>query len=119
MLGPMTTEILVQICYDGQGRCCGTQVLFNVLGGAFAGCHRALVERGFATRARGYLLVHNHPSGRALPSSQDIGATRAIVAVSGAVGFEVGDHLIVAGRDAVSMRRLGALRARPRHTGDK
>lgn len=43
-------------------------------------------------------LVHTHPSGDPRPSSEDIVATRGLQTASEAVGVELIDHVVIAGR---------------------
>lgn len=57
----------------------------------------------------GVVLAHNHPSGDATPSSADCRATRKLARAAEALDLAVLDHLIFAGRDCSSMRRLGFL----------
>ena len=63
------------------------------------------VEHGSA----GIVLAHNHPSGDARPSDSDYRATRRLVAAAGALDCTVLDHLVFAGNDCTSLRRLGYL----------
>ncbi len=55
------------------------------------------------------LIAHNHPSGNALPSSQDIAATRELYAALEGVNIHFEDHLIFAAGEYVSLRRAGWL----------
>ncbi|WP_025824956.1 JAB domain-containing protein [Acetobacter okinawensis] len=67
------------------------------------------MRRALALRAGSFVLVHNHPSGDAMPSAEDISMTGQIVAAAHIVGLQVADHLIV-GRDHVlSMKEAGLL----------
>jgi len=68
-----------------------------------------LLRRALELGARGFYLVHNHPSGSPQPSPEDISATLRIVAVARAIDVAVLDHLIIAGKSVVSMRKLGLL----------
>lgn len=52
-----------------------------------------LTERGAA-----FALVHTHPSGDPRPSSEDVAVTRSLQTAAEAVGIEMLDHVIVAGR---------------------
>ena len=70
---------------------------------------REIVRRALALRARGFVLVHNHPSGDVMPSAEDMSMTAQIIAAARVVGLHVADHLIV-GRDHVlSMKEAGLL----------
>ena len=64
-----------------------------------------------ATRygSAGIVLAHNHPSADARPSNADCRATRRLVRAAEALDLAVLDHLIFAGNDWSSMRRLGLL----------
>ena len=55
------------------------------------------------------VLAHNHPSGDARPSPNDCRATRKLARVGEAIDLQVLDHLVFAGNDCSSMRRLGLL----------
>lgn len=57
----------------------------------------------------GIVLAHNHPSGDARPSSADCRATRKLALAGEAIDLALLDHLIFAGRDCASMRRMGLL----------
>lgn len=70
---------------------------------------RRLLGRAFDVGAQGVVLAHNHPSGSAEPSAEDIRLTRRIADLTQAVGVQLLDHLILAGADMVSMRERGLL----------
>lgn len=53
------------------------------------------------------ILAHNHPSGDAEPSEEDLTITKRLVAVGELIGIAVLDHVILATRGNVSMRGLG------------
>ena len=55
------------------------------------------------------VLAHNHPSGDARPSEADCRATRRLALAGEAIDLAILDHLIFAGRDCSSMRRMGLL----------
>jgi DNA repair protein RadC len=54
--------------------------------------------------AAGGVLVHNHPSGDATPSPEDISLTRRLQAVGELLGIPVVDHVVVAPRAFRSIR---------------
>lgn len=53
------------------------------------------------------ILVHNHPSGDARPSPQDVRTTTDLIEAGKTLDIDVQDHVILAGRQFVSMRREG------------
>jgi DNA repair protein RadC len=66
---------------------------------------RKVVEAALAVNATSVLLAHNHPSGIAVPSMEDIVTTRRMAMALDAVGIPLEDHIVVAGRDYVSLVR--------------
>lgn len=54
--------------------------------------------------AASIVLVHNHPSGDAEPSEEDIGITRRLCDAGVLLGIGVLDHVIIAARGHVSFR---------------
>jgi DNA repair protein RadC len=57
----------------------------------------------------GVVLAHNHPSGDARPSEADHLATRKLARAGEAIDLTILDHLIFAGGECSSMRRMGLL----------
>ena len=57
----------------------------------------------------GVVLAHNHPGGDSTPSKADCLATRKLARAAEALDVAVLDHLIFAGSDCSSMRRMGLL----------
>lgn len=71
---------------------------------------RKVVEVALGMKATSVVLAHNHPSGLALPSAEDISTTRRIAAALSAVDVLLSDHLIVADGDYISMVQSGYFR---------
>ena len=57
----------------------------------------------------GLVLAHNHPGGEARPSKADCLATGKLARAAEALDVTILDHLIFAGGDCASMRRMGLL----------
>ena len=68
---------------------------------------RKIVEYALACNATSVILAHNHPSGIALPSEDDMIATRKVQAALKNVDITLADHIIVADDDFVSMSDNG------------
>lgn len=64
---------------------------------------RKIVETAIGVNATTVVLAHNHPSGLAIPSAEDIQTTRRIANALQAVEITLADHIIVADDDYVSM----------------
>lgn len=58
--------------------------------------------------AAAVLFAHNHPSGHAMPSSEDRQLTSRLVAACGLLGLRAVDHLVVCLDGYSSLRELGA-----------
>ena len=71
---------------------------------------RRVVETALAANATTVVLAHNHPSGLALPSHEDIATTRRVAVALDAVEITLADHIIVADGDFVSLVQSGYYR---------
>ena len=71
---------------------------------------RRVVEIALQTNATSVILAHNHPSGLALPSDDDIQTTLRVAKAMEAVEITLADHIVVADSDFVSMAQSGYYR---------
>ena len=71
---------------------------------------RRVVEMALAANATMVVLAHNHPSGLALPSYEDVATTKRLAAALDAVEILLADHIVVADGDFVSMVQSGYYR---------
>ena len=71
---------------------------------------RRVVEMALAANATTVILAHNHPSGLAIPSGDDVQTTRRLAMALDAVGIELVDHVVVAEQEFVSMAQSGYYR---------
>ena len=106
-IGTLDEEVLLIVYLDRAGALIGDEL---VAGGTICSHgigYRRLFENAFRRGAAALVLAHNHPSGSAEPSAEDIASTRALRALAVPMQTELIDHLIV-GADAVfSMRAAG------------
>ena len=70
---------------------------------------RAIIGDAIRLESAGIVLAHNHPSGQAMPSRSDKVATRALAIAAEAIDLTLLDHLVFAGDECASFRRLGLL----------
>jgi DNA repair protein RadC len=70
---------------------------------------REVFSPALERRASAIVLAHNHPSGNAEPSLEDLEFTRAMCEAGAVLGIQVLDHLVVARRAYVSLRERGLL----------
>jgi DNA repair protein RadC len=68
-----------------------------------------IIRDAAAHRTAGIVLAHNHPSGDARPSPSDCRVTRRLATVAEAIDCALLDHLVFAGGECTSFRRLGLL----------
>ena len=68
---------------------------------------RRIVELALTSNATSVVLAHNHPSGIAVPSPEDVVSTRRTAAALAAVDITLVDHIIVADDDFVTLGQSG------------
>ena len=104
-----TREVLYQLCLDRKGKLLACKRLHEGGTAVVELDVRRIMENAILTRASGVILAHNHPSGIALPSPEDIAATARAKEALRTLEVELIDHIIVADGDFVSMERSGYL----------
>ena len=70
---------------------------------------KAIIADAAQHGSAGIVLAHNHPSGDARPSDSDCRATRRLATAAEALDCAVLDHLVFAGNECTSFRRIGLL----------
>ena len=70
---------------------------------------RSIIVDAAMHGSAGIVLAHNHPSGDPRPSDADCRTTRRLASAAEALDCTILDHLIFAGGDCTSLRRLGYL----------
>jgi DNA repair protein RadC len=70
---------------------------------------REVVKRALELGASALIMVHNHPSGDATPSEDDIEMTREVREAGEKLGITLHDHVIVARSGHNSFKSLGLL----------
>ena len=56
---------------------------------------REVFKESYIVGAVSIILIHNHPSGKVLPSRDDINLTKRMIEVGNIMGIKVLDHLII------------------------
>lgn len=97
-------ELVGLLLLDGRGR-----IIFNdiVNEGAVSEVPiyiRRIVELCLMYDAYTAIIAHNHPSGSAVPSRNDINSTRDIEFAFNAIDVELFDHIIIAEEDYLSLK---------------
>lgn len=70
---------------------------------------RRIIADAAAHGSVGLVLAHNHPSGDPRPSESDCRCTRRLATAAEALDCTVLDHLVFAGSECTSLRRIGLL----------
>lgn len=94
-----TEEVLVMLTLDSQNSLIG---VFEVAIGSLSRSivnPREVLKRALLSNAASIILGHNHPSGSAEPSEDDINVTNKIMESSDLMGINFFDHIIIAGED--------------------
>ncbi len=68
---------------------------------------RKIVEVALGSNAVSVVLAHNHPSGLAIPSAEDIQTTRRLGLALNAVEILLADHIVIAEDEFVSIVQSG------------
>ena len=100
-------ERIYQLCLDAKGKLLACRLLGDGTVDAVSFSARRVLENAIQTRASLVALGHNHPSGVAIPSQEDIAATRSVADALRAVDIPLVDHVVVADNDFVSMADSG------------
>ncbi len=106
-MGRLREEQLRVVLFDANNHYLADRTVADGSQSALHGTFRPIVSWALAMGARGLLLAHNHPSGSPYPSQPDIDFTHRIERLCLPLEIEMIDHILIAGRSAVSMRRGG------------
>jgi DNA repair protein RadC len=103
-----TRESLWVAHVDDQARCVHlSRHSGDEAGGAFP--LKMIIADAAKHGSAGIVLAHNHPSGDARPSDADCRSTRRLASAAEALDCAILDHLVFAGNDCISFRRIGLL----------
>ena len=103
-LGPLKKEHLVGLYLDAQNGLVHKETISIGSLNTTRTHPREILYPAIEHLALGFLLVHNHPSGSADPSDEDVEFTRAVHRAAETLGIEMYDHLIVTRGGYTSLR---------------
>lgn len=108
--GGKSNETVYLLCLDAKCKvlCC-PEVSEGTVNCASVSVRR-VVEAALGAKATTVIMAHNHPSGIALPSGEDVATTRRVAAALSAVDIVLADHIVVADDDYTSMVQSGYYR---------
>ena len=102
-----TVENIYLLCLDAKCMVLGCKKIGEGSVNSAGLSIRKIVETALGVNASAVILAHNHPSGLAIPSDDDIQTTRKVAAALSAVDIQLVDHIVVADDDYVSMVQSG------------
>ena len=102
-----TRETVFLLCLDAKCKVLCCKELGEGTINATSISVRKVVETALSANASTVILAHNHPSGIAVPSNEDIQTTQRIAAALHTVEIHLADHIVVADGDYVSMVQSG------------
>lgn len=100
-------ETVFLLCLDAKCKVLGCQLVGEGDVNSANIPMRRMVEIALASNATTVVLAHNHPSGLAIPSREDVQTTRQLASALGAMDIVLADHIVVADGDFVSMTQSG------------
>lgn len=100
-------EQLCLLCLDGKNKVLGIRRLGEGSVNAVSVTTRLIAEAALSLNASGVVLAHNHVSGIAFPSADDIATTEGLASILSRLGIELEDHVIFVDDDMVSLRDSG------------
>jgi DNA repair protein RadC len=104
-----TEEVFVVLVLDAKNALVAEVELSRGILNASLVHPREVFKAAIDHRGASVIVLHNHPSGNAEPSSEDQEITRQLADAGRIVGIPVHDHVIVAGSEYRSMAELGFL----------
>ena len=71
--------------------------------------HRLIVKRALELLSTRIILLHNHPSGSALPSGADFDITKRVKEATALFDIQLLDHIIISANESYSFKSSGKL----------
>lgn len=98
-------EVVFMLCLDSKCKILGCKLLGEGSVNSAAVPIRRIVEIALNINASTVVLAHNHPSGVALPSTEDVQTTRMLANALQAVDVLLADHIVYSDDEFISMRQ--------------
>lgn len=102
-------EMVYMVCLDGKFKLITCRKIGEGIADAASITTRKVLETALSFNASVVVLAHNHISGLAMPSTEDIMTTQQLARSLRQVGIQLYDHYILVDGDMVSMRASGYL----------
>ncbi len=105
----MRNECVYMLCMDAKGKLLSCCFLGEGSLNSASVDNRKVVEAALTHRASAVILAHNHTSGIAVPSQDDIRSTLLLRELLRGIQVELIDHIVLADDDFTSMRDSGLI----------
>lgn len=109
LLGPRVVGLAIERLYvlslDTRSRLLGCSIVVEGTVNSIPIRNAEVFREPVVLRAVSVILAHNHPSGDARPSPQDVATTKGIVEAGQALDIEVLDHVILGQNSFLSLKR--------------
>ena len=102
-----TNETVFLLCLDAKCKAISCQLVGEGSVNSASISIRKIVEMALNANATSVVLAHNHPSGLAIPSAEDIQTTKRLGRALAVVEIVLADHLIFADGEFVSLVQSG------------
>lgn len=102
-------EVLLLLMMNQKGRLLREKYMFRGTVNASMISAREIFMEALSARAVQIILLHNHPSGDASPSREDIAATKKVKEAGNLLGIALSDHIIIGEHSYVSLREKNYL----------
>lgn len=99
-------EHLYLICLDSRGNMISKDLITKGTINETLIHPREIFSKALSRNAVSIILVHNHPSGTADPSDDDIKVTKRIAKAGKEIGIKIVDHIIATNTNYVSLKNL-------------
>ncbi len=100
-------EMTYLACFDGKMKLLGVGKISEGSPTGTDICVRQIMSAALSYNSTAVVLAHNHPSGIATPSDEDVSTTLYLRTYLQGVSIQVYDHVILTDDDMVSMRDSG------------
>lgn len=101
----LTKEMFSILCIDASGKLLSFNFLSEGDISSVGVSTRSVIEIALKSNANCAIISHNHPSGIALPSNEDVAVTEQVRNALYQIGVRLVDHIIIADGDFVSMQQ--------------
>lgn len=107
----MTKENVYLLCMDAKCKVLGCVWIGEGNVNSASIPVRRIVEIALSMNTSVAVLAHNHPSGVAIPSHEDVATTKRLAVALDSVDIVLADHIVVADNDFISMALSGLYRS--------